>query len=356
MYRAIKFDNIIEAVYSTIDKECDWGYALRSCAEYFGDVKVFILEDNVILNHRHIFSSDYLNNETFFHQDIISSFDNLFKATKRKDDYLIFKTPVQFQLPIEFDLTKTNTEQSTLNSVFCYHFIIENIKYFFCIILNEKNIDFTDKQTNDSLRIGYHIRLAVSLLISKNKLKSQTLLFYEIYNTLDIPVIITNGADNNIEFINISANYFLEENFNSHKIINIGNNLQQLFSLRPIDGINNFYICDSNNNFLVSEKTIINFPNNKLISFLDIRLKENSNAINLIHSLYKLTKSELNLTFALLKGVSIIDYSKDHHISINTTRSHLKAIFKKTGTNKQSELLSLLCRIVIVSSNFNHLN
>lgn len=57
---------------------------------------------------------------------------------------------------------------------------------------------------------------------------------------------------------------------------------------------------------------------------------------------YQLSKAELRLAIALLSGKTIKQAASLLHISDNTARSHLKAIFVKTNTHRQSELVQLL--------------
>ncbi|HYG90396.1 MAG TPA: helix-turn-helix transcriptional regulator [Azospirillum sp.] len=61
-----------------------------------------------------------------------------------------------------------------------------------------------------------------------------------------------------------------------------------------------------------------------------------------LRSLYGLTPTEARLAAELAKGNSIEDAANDLRITIGTARVHLKHIFSKTGTNRQSELIRLL--------------
>ena len=63
---------------------------------------------------------------------------------------------------------------------------------------------------------------------------------------------------------------------------------------------------------------------------------------NLLRELYGLTTSESRLAAELLKGNSMEEAAAALEISVLTARSHLKKIFAKTGTNRQSQLLWLL--------------
>jgi DNA-binding CsgD family transcriptional regulator len=57
---------------------------------------------------------------------------------------------------------------------------------------------------------------------------------------------------------------------------------------------------------------------------------------------YELTKAQAKLAEHLCSSDNIIGASEALNISINTTRSHLREIYRKTGTNSLPELLKLL--------------
>jgi DNA-binding CsgD family transcriptional regulator len=61
-------------------------------------------------------------------------------------------------------------------------------------------------------------------------------------------------------------------------------------------------------------------------------------------SLYELTRSEVRLLGALLRGQSVKDFALAAGLSNHTVRSQLKAIFRKTGYGRQAELVSAILR------------
>jgi DNA-binding CsgD family transcriptional regulator len=56
---------------------------------------------------------------------------------------------------------------------------------------------------------------------------------------------------------------------------------------------------------------------------------------------YGLTKSESMITHEILSGRSIAEAAKSKSLSPATVRSYMKQVMAKTGTHKQSELISL---------------
>lgn len=57
---------------------------------------------------------------------------------------------------------------------------------------------------------------------------------------------------------------------------------------------------------------------------------------------YQLTPAEMKLCDGLLSGLSLAEIAGSHAIVIGTARHRLKAIFAKTGTNRQVELVRLM--------------
>ena len=55
-----------------------------------------------------------------------------------------------------------------------------------------------------------------------------------------------------------------------------------------------------------------------------------------------LTTAETQLARLIAEGLSLEEISRDRGVTLNTTRSHLKHVFSKTGTRRQSELVGLV--------------
>jgi len=61
--------------------------------------------------------------------------------------------------------------------------------------------------------------------------------------------------------------------------------------------------------------------------------------------LFDLTPREIEIAASLLEGHSIESLSASLGLSRNTARNHIQALFRKTGTNRQSELVRMLDRL-----------
>ncbi|HEY5658454.1 MAG TPA: LuxR C-terminal-related transcriptional regulator [Myxococcota bacterium] len=66
-----------------------------------------------------------------------------------------------------------------------------------------------------------------------------------------------------------------------------------------------------------------------------------------LEKIYGLTPTEAEIVQLLTKGLSLDAIAADRKISLNTVRSHLKHVFSKTGTSRQSELLGLVMTGVV---------
>ena len=65
------------------------------------------------------------------------------------------------------------------------------------------------------------------------------------------------------------------------------------------------------------------------------------NLLTALAAAFGLTGAEARVLAALLEGLSVADTAARHQISVNTLRWHLKRLFEKTGTNRQSDLIRL---------------
>lgn len=64
--------------------------------------------------------------------------------------------------------------------------------------------------------------------------------------------------------------------------------------------------------------------------------------IEVIRMLYELTPAEARLAGALARGKSMDEICSFYQISVHTARTQLKAVFAKTGTTRQAELVNLI--------------
>ena len=68
-------------------------------------------------------------------------------------------------------------------------------------------------------------------------------------------------------------------------------------------------------------------------------------APSLLSSIFGLTPAESRLAAELAGGSTLVQAAKALNISWETARTHLKTVFMKTNTHRQSELVALLSRV-----------
>jgi DNA-binding CsgD family transcriptional regulator len=62
---------------------------------------------------------------------------------------------------------------------------------------------------------------------------------------------------------------------------------------------------------------------------------------------YDLSNAQARVVLALLEGNDVMTAAAKLHISINTIRSHVRAIYAKLGVSSQSDLLRVLTRTLV---------
>jgi DNA-binding CsgD family transcriptional regulator len=63
---------------------------------------------------------------------------------------------------------------------------------------------------------------------------------------------------------------------------------------------------------------------------------------DILSAMFSLTSSEARLLSALSRGQTLKQYGADSHVTQNTARTHLKSVFAKTKTSRQSDLIRLI--------------
>lgn len=73
-----------------------------------------------------------------------------------------------------------------------------------------------------------------------------------------------------------------------------------------------------------------------------------SSRASLLQQLYDLTLAEARVALAVLRGATPSGIAQQSGVSIATVRSQLKAVFLKTGTTRQAELIRMLSPVLMV--------
>jgi DNA-binding CsgD family transcriptional regulator len=69
--------------------------------------------------------------------------------------------------------------------------------------------------------------------------------------------------------------------------------------------------------------------------------------LDLLWRAFGLTEAEAQLAEALVKGATLADFAQEREVSKQTLRNQLVGVMRKTGTRRQSELVSLLTRLAL---------
>lgn len=80
----------------------------------------------------------------------------------------------------------------------------------------------------------------------------------------------------------------------------------------------------------------------RAVIFIGDTSLDRKTSLNVLQMLYALTPAEARLVNGLCEGLTINEMEKEFGLSVNTLRSQLKTIFRKTGTNRQAELVRLV--------------
>lgn len=68
-----------------------------------------------------------------------------------------------------------------------------------------------------------------------------------------------------------------------------------------------------------------------------------------LRQVYGMTKAEARLATRLIGGASLQDVANRTGVTVGTVRCQMKALFAKTGTHRQADLVALLTRLAIIS-------
>jgi DNA-binding CsgD family transcriptional regulator len=81
-----------------------------------------------------------------------------------------------------------------------------------------------------------------------------------------------------------------------------------------------------------------------IVLLADLKYRAEPNAVTL-QQCFRLTPCEARLAGALATGVRLTEIAQRYGVEVGTIRAQLKSVFLKTGTRRQSELVSLLARL-----------
>jgi DNA-binding CsgD family transcriptional regulator len=98
---------------------------------------------------------------------------------------------------------------------------------------------------------------------------------------------------------------------------------------------------------VVRDETMINNGNMSIVLLLSRDTSPHPNPQRL-QQMFGLTSAEVQLATSLVHGQSPLEIARQCNVSRTTIRSHLAALFSKTDTNRQSELVALLRQVSVL--------
>jgi DNA-binding CsgD family transcriptional regulator len=69
----------------------------------------------------------------------------------------------------------------------------------------------------------------------------------------------------------------------------------------------------------------------------------------LLQQIFGLTRKEAQVATKLICGTTLQEMAKETRVSVGTVRTQAKAVFAKTGTKRQAELVGILTRLAVIS-------
>lgn len=160
---------------------------------------------------------------------------------------------------------------------------------------------------------------------------------------LDPYPILSASSNGNIHFMNPSARKALRDSRQNH-----------IEALLPANHRGLVQACIETEALVEGERSVEDFQfawsyqpvsgeKEAYIFGVDIGAYQKTSKANIstesLALLYGLTPAEARLTRELLSGYTLKEVAKKLGVAITTVRSHLKIVFQKTGTSRQSELI-----------------
>ena len=228
-------------------------------------------------------------------------------------------------------------------------------------ILEQEALDFLD-------RLFVHLRRVVLLQRKLYEFSANAIVGFELVNKLTQPIILLNLSGHivhsnqaakkiclNSNLIKIQNDkLFLHEPFQSQLQQNLSE-FEIFFKQQRILGNHNFedgcITLKSNqgevlyvfSTLLVSENEMKMFGIRPMV-MLTLYHPQYTPSIDyqFLHMAFNLTSTESKVVTLLLDGFVLKEIAKKNNVNEDTVRKQLQSIFKKTSTNRQSDLIKLL--------------
>ncbi len=98
---------------------------------------------------------------------------------------------------------------------------------------------------------------------------------------------------------------------------------------------------------IIRDDTVVGSDGVSIVMLLNRKAGSHPNPVRL-QQMFGLTSAEVQLAMRLASGQTPLEIARQNKVSRTTIRSHLAALFSKTETNRQSELVALLNHISVL--------
>ena len=349
MYLAMKddeaFDYLIGILYETVMAPDLWQEAVAICWQYVDSADVQSLIKDT-LNPALIIS---ILKGIELSDIVISAYVNCFSPLDFSQNSKIGLTAIEISI-------LNPAKYSGDHNPFYRHFFLNQ-----CVPLLV-NAWLDKDQLHYARRFSCHLQKALRLQNYTDHLHRQIKLCTIAIDTFTVPMLIVDGKGS-IVHLNIGAMDLLDCGLNGLTIqtgcltksqnANKGRLATLITDATGVPALGGAMFLNSNKALqvfitpLIAESSIDSGLQNTLalVFVIDATKSQSLSTLNLLAKLYGFSATELKVASALLSGKSPEEYSRQNGASINTVRTQLKALFRKTGVRGQSELLVLLSRI-----------
>lgn len=241
----------------------------------------------------------------------------------------------------------------------------KNITAYFAHNRSKEKQGFQNEHLENLQFLAPHLQKALLINQKTHDIELEKNLLTDALNQINSPVLLVN-KNGKVLFINTQAEKIIENQtgliiLNGHLIIRSSEenkNLQRLIiNAAQQNSVHTLQQGGAMNYTVPTTQTSLSIlvtPINANKANIDIKSDEvallllNTNnqqptlSIELINTLYSLTKAEARLTMLLCKGMTLNEISENLCLSKNTLKTQLRSCFNKIGVYRQADLVRVV--------------
>jgi DNA-binding CsgD family transcriptional regulator len=219
------------------------------------------------------------------------------------------------------------------------------------VAMQEISLDYFDKLVHDIYRAGIQPDLWSEVVGTLSHLLGGAVISLQAHSIVSKASLgtITSEADSSVQ--NDYENYYATKNVWMPGLQNIPKgrtiHAEEFFDRRELKRTEFYNDFLRPRGFIGASALILERSENAVlfedipVALLILRDQAAPDRVEALRE-FKLTPAEAALTLAIAKGLSLREYAEGRDLSIQTVRTQLKAVFAKTDTNRQSQLVALV--------------